>query len=202
MLTPEDLRNPERQSGFRNVQSASAGPNGGGQGNYWRGITSKRGFGGQSDDGRWRGPMRHTPEEAAQDVANHLNGQPVAPASMGWRTPSVDMGNVTQHSTSTDPVRVVRTPWTGPTDLYDVLIYTHTGALVCRKVGITARGTKRYEDICKTFGISIKPHQEAVTYPTKQAATDAEAALIAEVCKDDQWERIGKESFARKDQTQ
>jgi hypothetical protein len=82
MITVDDLRHPDRQSGFRNVQSASAGPNGGGKGDYWRAI-SNRGAKGKTSDRRWRGPLRRNPEDAAQDAANFLSGVEAAtPASL------------------------------------------------------------------------------------------------------------------------
>ena len=92
-------------------------------------------------------------------------------------------------------VEVKRPEHKGKHDLYDVLFFTATGELICRKVGITARGHARYADVCKTFGMSVKPYKTAVTYPTKEAARAAEDALIAEVCTDKKWRRIGKEAF-------
>lgn len=108
------------------------------------------------------------------------------------------MGNTTVHgpTVKAEPVTVVRDDWKGATDVYDVLFWTHAGDLMCRKVGYTRRGHARYVDICARFGLRITPFNKAVTYPTKAKALKAEAALVAKVCEEPDWKRIGKESFA------
>lgn len=106
------------------------------------------------------------------------------------------MGGVTTHAPKARLPKTDRVPYTGKYDLYDVLCYTANGDLMCRKVGITARGESRYEGLRKTFGISIKPNAQAITFPDKRLAKKAEDALIASVEKDPEWRKIGKESFA------
>lgn len=107
------------------------------------------------------------------------------------------MGGAVRRTPAKPPVQVVRNEWTGPTDLYDVYIYDEeTGLIWRRKVGVTARGTKRYGDICITFGQSIRPVCKAVLFKTKALALKAEDAKIAEVDSDVNWRRVGKECWA------
>jgi hypothetical protein len=194
-LTIEDIRNPNVASGFKHVGSANAGRNGHGQrADMWR----ARVYGGKLDSAgtSWTGPSRRTPEQAAQDYCDYMNGA-ASPAPLpSYSEPDIDMGNTTRHAPKLEAVRVIRPQFDGPHDLYDVIVSTANGDTVCRKVGITARGHARYADICKTLGLSIKPFADAVTYPSKEAARAAEDARVAEVCKDDAWRRVGKEAFA------
>jgi hypothetical protein len=70
-LTVEDIRNPNTKSGFKNVGSANPGsprPS-----SYWRAKVRI----GPNRNG-WNGPVRSTPEEAAQDYCDYLNGNPTA----------------------------------------------------------------------------------------------------------------------------
>jgi hypothetical protein len=107
------------------------------------------------------------------------------------------MGNATVHAPKSEKVKVERPQFSGPHDVYDIVFTAPvTGEIVVRKAGITARGYKRYEDICRMLGMSIKPLSQAVTYPTKQAAINAEKLLIAQIDSDPQWKRVGAESFA------
>jgi len=107
------------------------------------------------------------------------------------------MGGAIRRSPTKPPVEIIRNEWTGATDLYDVLIYDdETDTVFRRKVGVTARGTKRYADICITFGFSIRPVCKAVTFKTKDKARTAEDAKIAEVDADPNWRRVGKECWA------
>lgn len=74
-FTIEDLRNPTRKSGFRYVSA-------GGCGAGWQGSRN----GGGRRDG-WRGPLRRTPEQAAQDYCDYVNGLPVAQQPKPRRSP-------------------------------------------------------------------------------------------------------------------
>lgn len=65
MLTIEDIRNPERKSGFNNVDKPNPDKN------YFRARTGHTGAGPKTNC--WRGPNRTTPEEAAQDLCNRVN---------------------------------------------------------------------------------------------------------------------------------
>lgn len=71
-LTIEDIRNPSRKTGFDHVQTHGGGPNSSPSTRKWRGIA----YGGKADKaGRaWYGPSRPTPEAAAQDYCDHING--------------------------------------------------------------------------------------------------------------------------------
>ncbi len=70
MITPSDIKNPKRKSGFNHVQS-----HGGGTPiakRRWRGIAYR---GSADRSGRsWFGPSRANPDDAAQDYCDHING--------------------------------------------------------------------------------------------------------------------------------
>lgn len=73
MLTPNDIRNPKRKSGYVGV--AKAGPN-----SHWTGYEA---YAGRGSYGDFRGPRRATAEEAAQDYCDYMNGLGVAtPATL------------------------------------------------------------------------------------------------------------------------
>lgn len=193
-LTIEDIRNPDRSSGFNGVgfdRQHKTKP-------Y---FAQKRLLNGPSRKGsHWFAPHRATAEEAAQDYCDFINSGAVSPATSAWTNPAieVDMGNTREHSkpVPSDPaVRIQRKVHDGPTDLYDILLYAPDGSLICRKVGVTSRGTNRYADLCVTFGFSIKPYQRAITYKTRAAALAAESRRIAIIAKDKDWTRIRKEAF-------
>ncbi len=139
-----------------------------------------------------------TPAEAAQDYCDYVNGNPSVAPQRSYPAPLVDMGGATpRRSHPKPPVTIIRNEWRGQTDLYDVVLYDDaTGLVFRRKVGITARGTKRYADIAVTFGFSIRPVCKAVTFKTKALALKAETAKIAEVDADPAWRRVGKECWA------
>lgn len=187
-----DLIDPTRNSGYKYVGYGGGGE----QKKRWAaripgGPTLKSGTGGII----WRGPRRATPEEAAQDYCNYMNGNPSAAKLPSYPTPRIDMGGTTRHAPKQDVVKVIRKEFKGPHDLYDVLIKTYGDDLVCRKVGITAVDVARYTDICRMLGTSIEAYASAVTYPSKAKAKDAEDSKIAAVCGDPKWERIAKEAF-------
>lgn len=84
-ITPKDIENSKRKSGYNHVGSASAGPNGGGKAPLWRAQSGKGNTHGKSNrsaESRWRGPTRTTQLDAAQDYCDYINGQqtPAAPA--------------------------------------------------------------------------------------------------------------------------
>lgn len=191
MLTPSDIVNPKRKSGYDHVEY-----------NEYAASTGRKPFRAVhrlSSSPRhqfWHGLRRATGLEAAQDYCDYMNGQ-LTPSLPSYPSVDIDMGNTTKHAPKQEKVVVKREVFKGPHDLYDVLFYTSQGVLICRKVGITARGHARYADVCKTFGLSIKPHARAVTFATKALAETAEDAKIAEVCQDRAWKRIGKESFEK-----
>jgi hypothetical protein len=190
VLTPDDLKHAGRKSGYRYVAyrpERGRMPYHGQQ----NGATGK-GLG-----SGWMGPWRATAAEAAQDAADYLNGTfSATPAAPAYPAVSVDLGTNTRHAPKVAPVKIIRREFKGPHDLYDVLVYSANGDLVCRKVGITARGAKRYEDICRTFGLSVRPVCKDVTYTTKALALKAETAKVAEVASDPAWRQVAKEAFA------
>lgn len=65
MITIEDIRCPENQSGFRNVTANGARTN-------WRASSGNTTTSGGRTPG-WRGPTRKTPEAAAQDYVDYIN---------------------------------------------------------------------------------------------------------------------------------
>lgn len=69
-ITPRDLRNPKRESGYDYVgysaQTSTCG--------HYKGQMR----GDSSEEGYWRGPRRKTPDEAAQDFCDWFNGNPTA----------------------------------------------------------------------------------------------------------------------------
>lgn len=71
-LTVEDLRNPERRSGF-NYVAAVAGPSRGNAHPYFQAKWNSGG-GERSDLPKFRGPARDTAEAAAQDYCDFRNG--------------------------------------------------------------------------------------------------------------------------------
>jgi hypothetical protein len=186
VITPSDLLDSSVASGFRYVTPCGRNT----------GFQAQKGVGGGNRPGGWRGPQRATAKEAAQDYCDYANGNLVKQPQR-FEQPTVDMGGSKSHAPTEPAVIIQRRPWKGATDLYDVLLYDlATGDVFRRKVGITARGTKRYADIAKTFGFSIRPVCKAVTYPTKTAALAAERLRIAEVEADPRWRKVGKECFA------
>lgn len=197
MLTIEDLRNPDRKSGFDYVASANPSSKQKRTRDYFCARHGTRPTKkGQVTDS-WRGPTRHTAEEAAQDFCDYVNGQFVKPALEQWETPEIDMGNGDKrHAPKSEPVKVIREKFTGPHDLYDVdFLAPGTKQFVVRKVGITARGHSRYADIAKMLGLSIRPRSKAITYDTEAKAKKHENDLIDKLCADKKWKRVGKESF-------
>lgn len=72
MLKPKDIENPKRKSGYNRVGRAN-GP--APRKPSWRAET---GPGGNAQT--WRGPVRKTPLEAAQDYCDYVNGNQIVPA--------------------------------------------------------------------------------------------------------------------------
>lgn len=75
MLTPDDIRNPARASGFDHVNNKNR------HGGY-RGQSGRLGHPRYDGEpvGGWQGPRRDTAEEAAQDYCDYINGNPATPA--------------------------------------------------------------------------------------------------------------------------
>lgn len=72
MLTIEDLRNPKRKSGFDRVNNAGGKqiPDKEAAGKPWNAVLKK-----DPSTTIFRGPRRDTPEQAAQDYCDYINGQ-------------------------------------------------------------------------------------------------------------------------------
>lgn len=192
MLTPRDLKKPSNVSGYKYVM-VDAGDRVTGHGGSTPGYQANWAAG---DGTTAKGPRRKTALEAAQDYCDLVNtGAISAPSIPRYPDVSIDMGNTTRHAPKLDPVKVVRPKHRGKHDVYDVLFLNALGGLVCRKVGITARGHARYADVCKTLGMSIKPFAPAVTHPSEEAAKLAESKLIASVASSPNWKPVGKEAF-------
>ncbi len=68
-LTPKDIENPKRSSGFDYVGNAS----GNGRTASWRG--QQRVGPGDGAGAKWAGPARSTPLQAAQDYCDYINNQ-------------------------------------------------------------------------------------------------------------------------------
>jgi hypothetical protein len=191
-LTIADIRNPNRKSGFDHVtHDNSSGRN---PGHPFRAVAyagdiNKSGL-------AWRGVRRATAEESAQDYCDYVNARRGAtPALPSYPEVKIDMGNTKRHAPKPEKVKVIREKFVGPHDVYDVLFVNSRGHVVCRKVGITARGKARYADTCKTLGMHVTPFAPAVTFPSAEAARVAETAKVAEVAGDPEWRRIAKEAF-------
>lgn len=77
-LTIEDIRNPARKSGFNHVNSASPSQASAGMSRVpdprWRASSGTKGNGTSGID-YWRGSVRRTAEEAAQDYIDYINAQ-------------------------------------------------------------------------------------------------------------------------------
>lgn len=73
MLTPKDLLNPKRKSGYNYVNSAGGEGQGHGGGKPWH--AQLRVGKGDGPGAKWHGPRRVTTLEAAQDVCDFKNGQ-------------------------------------------------------------------------------------------------------------------------------
>ena len=78
MLTPNDLVNPARKSGYNHVNHAGGVGQGKRTGKPWKsGVRTRNG------GYAWRSPRRATPLEAAQDYCDYVNGQHAAtPATL------------------------------------------------------------------------------------------------------------------------
>lgn len=196
MRTPSDLRNPNRESGYRYVTFLRGGRPPGSSG-YSANRKDKYRAHKVTASGDWYGPCRLTALEAAQDACDFINsGRVPVRAVVSYPDVEIDMGNTKRHAPRPEKVTVVREKFRGPHDVYDVLFLTARGDIMCRKVGITARGHARYADVCKTFGMSVTPFEDAVTFPSEEDARVAEAEKIAQIEQSVGWRRIGKESFA------
>lgn len=81
MITPSDIANPSRKSGYDHVNSTGgAGPNTHGGGGLWRAECGPKGRGPRTSKD-WRGPRRTSALEAAQDYCDHMNGIGATPAT-------------------------------------------------------------------------------------------------------------------------
>lgn len=124
----------------------------------------------------------------------------VAPAAPAYQLDvKIDMGNTQRHAPKAAPRPSTSESFSGPHDLYDILLYDpqDNDRVLRRKIGITATGDSRYAGMCRTFGWSVRPVIPAKTFPTKAAAETAERAYIAEVAKSAaDWKLIAKEAFA------
>lgn len=82
-ITVEDLRNPNRKSGFSHVGKYDKGKTARGHGGGAP-FVAESNIGGGKDTAKpsWRGPRRLTAEEAAQDYCDYINGSatPATPA--------------------------------------------------------------------------------------------------------------------------
>lgn len=77
-ITIEDLRNPNRKSGFEHVKISSApGPRGGGGTTKYNAAVGAK----KSPGDTWYGPRRATAEEAAQDYCDYINSNMVVVAA-------------------------------------------------------------------------------------------------------------------------
>jgi hypothetical protein len=189
MLTPANIKNPARKSGYRQVNYTQ--PNNRGLAKHYQA------YAGRGRAGDWRGPTRLTAFEAAVDYCNYANGQPVSPAKPQYDAVTVDLGTTQVHAPQQPPQPSNRKVHTGAHDLYDVVMYdAKTGLVLRRKVGITGIGRARYSGTAKTWGVCIAPLAQAKTFPTKKAARKAERAKVAEVLKDSDWRYVAKEAFA------
>lgn len=74
MLTPNDLRDPTRQSGFRFVNGSPAS-----KGGFYARVQQSRSDGRPGSDAAWIGPRRTTALEATQDYCDYVNGRQQAP---------------------------------------------------------------------------------------------------------------------------
>jgi hypothetical protein len=80
MLTIEDIRNPNRKSGFEYVSRAGGQGKGHGGGKPWCATYEADASGAKN-----RGPRRLTAAEAAQDYCDYINGQTAAaPAKLNF----------------------------------------------------------------------------------------------------------------------
>lgn len=205
MITIEDIRNPKRKSGFDHVYSAggmSGRPNSNGK--PWMAVMGwVRNQSGRGTKPTVRGERRSTPKEAAQDYCDYINGQQVQHVILpSYDAPEIDMGTTTVRvpdDLKPQPVKPAlrRKAYDGPHDLYDVVLYDHiTKIIFRRKVGITAVADRRYADMLKTWGLSVKALRPAALYPSKASAEAAEIRAIAEIAEAaNDWERCGKEAF-------
>ena len=78
MITPKDIRNPKRKSGFDYVQAVIAGPSSGGASGHY-GFRARTGGGHPERPSYWQGSARPTAEQAAQDYCDYINGNNVQP---------------------------------------------------------------------------------------------------------------------------
>jgi hypothetical protein len=150
VITPDDIRNPKRISGFNHVgfsaQTPTCGP-----------YTAQ--IGASSDDARyWRGPRRKDPLVAAQDYCDYVNGNPPSVPSI----PTMRGGLKTAgHSASREAaeipsdveaaygmIRDFRAQQSGKPGYVYLIIEEHPGgALVYGKIGFSTNPQKRVAEL-------------------------------------------------------
>lgn len=188
-LTIEDIRNPDRASGFNYVNRAT---------NAYRGTISTVPYHARAGGGKWHGPRRPEAEQAAQDYCDYINGlRPSRRPLIRTNRPKVDIGTTTRLAPERKKKSSGHTAHLGAHHLYEVELYDEvTGIVFRRKVGITAVASDRYERFCVSWGLAIRPVRKAVRYPTKKAAEKAERARIRELEKDPAFRKVARECFA------
>lgn len=79
MITPSDLKNPARKSGYNYVGPAGRGPTSGRPAWHYQ-ARAGMSFSPKTQVRKlgWKGPLRKTPLEAAQDYCDYVNGNPAA----------------------------------------------------------------------------------------------------------------------------
>lgn len=79
-ITPKDIENPKRKSGYDHVNSAKSGPSTAGIRTFvekWKARDRRIDVNGKY---LFTGPVRSTPEQAAQDYCDYINGNAITPS--------------------------------------------------------------------------------------------------------------------------
>lgn len=174
-LTIEDIRNPKNRSGFNHVQTTGVpGPNGGGGQSKWRAVA-------HLVNPRWHGSRRATPEEAAQDYCDYMNGRNVKPTaslkSAGHKGPSRSTERTAEEKKLRKRLREIEADRNQDRNGYVYLI-GEEGSLHAVKVGFS------YDPETRPNGLQTGNPRRLIVLASMEGSLDDESALHQKFIKD------------------
>lgn len=204
ITTIEDIRNADRPSGFHHVNSATGGRMSARRNvQLWRAEAGRSAKAGVRDG--WRGPTRHTPEEAAQDYVDYVRTGGRVPVEQARHEPlPYNIGMPAEYRN-----RSQRQP-AGPADdsartwfAYSIyVIDSISGLRLHLKIGVSTN-PDRWRSLT-TAGFGVEPHKAARPCADEAEARAIEQAWIHEAMEDEKYDHLaamggaGHESFAVK----